>query len=195
MNLPDVYLASGSPRRRELLTQMGVTFDILRLDVDETQYLNESPEDYVQRVAIAKAEAGWQSIRAGVKRPVIGADTSVIVDQTILGKPEGEEHARSMLQRLSSRQHQVLTAVAVVYDNHVYYRLSQSRVTFAALTPAEITWYLATGEGKDKAGGYAVQGLAAMFIQDIQGSYSGIMGLPIRETRELLIEIGQFCYE
>ncbi len=195
MNLPTVYLASGSPRRSELLLQMGVTFDILRLDVDETQYLNESPEDYVRRVAIAKAQAGWQRVKSGTKRPVIGADTSVIVEQTVLGKPKNEQQARSMLQRLSARQHQVLTAVAIVYDDHVLYRLSQSSVTFSTLTPAEITWYLSTGEGEDKAGSYAIQGLAAMFIQEIQGSYSGIMGLPIRETRELLMEIGQFCYE
>jgi len=195
MNLPKVYLASGSPRRSELLMQMGVTFDVIRLDVDETQYANEPAIDYVLRVAKAKAQAGWQAIKQGQKRPVIGADTSVIVDQQVLGKPENDQQARNMLQGLSASQHQVLTAVAVVYDMQVLYRLSQSRVTFSTMTSAEIDWYLSTGEGTDKAGGYAVQGLAAMFIEDIQGSYSGIMGLPIRETRELLMEIGQFCNE
>jgi septum formation protein len=195
MNLPKVYLASGSPRRSELLTQMGVIFDVIRLEVDETPYVNELPIAYVQRVAKAKARAGWEMIKRGEKRPVIGADTAVIVDQHILGKPESEQQARSMLQRLSASSHQVLTAVTVVYDTHVLYRLSQSVVTFSAMTAAEIDWYVSTGEGKDKAGSYAVQGLAAMFIEQIQGSYSGIMGLPIRETRALLMEIGQFCYE
>lgn len=195
MNLPTIYLASGSPRRSELLAQMGVSFDVLRLSVDETQLSDENPVDYVERVAVAKAKAGWQAIQSGIRRPVIGADTSVIIDQTILGKPQNEQQARNMLQSLSGRQHQVLTAVAAVYDDQVICRLNQSWVTFITLSPAEITWYLSTGEGQDKAGGYAVQGLAAMFIEEIQGSYSGIMGLPVRETRELLMEIGQFCYE
>jgi septum formation protein len=195
MNLPKVYLASGSPRRSELLTQMGAKFDILRLEVDETILFNESPSDYVQRVAKAKAQAGWQAREGEAEHPVIGADTSVIVDHDILGKPNSDEHARSMLQRLSARRHQVLTAVAVVYNSQTIYGLSESWVTFSAMTAAEIDWYISTGEGRDKAGGYAVQGLAAMFIEDIQGSYSGIMGLPVRETRELLMEIGQSCYE
>jgi septum formation protein len=195
MNLPKVYLASSSPRRSELLSQMGVKFDILRLEVDETVQANESPTDYVQRVAKAKAKAGWQAIGCEKKHPVIGADTSVIVDNDILGKPNNDEQARSMLQRLSARQHQVLTSVAVVYNDHVIYRLCESRVTFSTMTAAEIDWYISTAEGRDKAGSYAVQGLAAMFIEDIQGSYSGIMGLPVRETRELLMEIGQSCYE
>ena len=195
MNLPKVYLASGSPRRSELLTQMGVKFEILRLEVDETVRFNESPTDYVQRVAKAKAQAGWQVMEGGAKKPVIGADTSVIVDHDIIGKPGNDEQAMSMLQRLSARQHQVLTAIAVAYDSQVIYGLSESWVTFSAMTAAEIDWYISTGEGRDKAGSYAVQGLAAMFIEDIQGSYSGIMGLPVRETRELLMEIGQSCYE
>ena len=119
----------------------------------------------------------------------------MIIDCDILGKPNNDEQALSMLQRLSGRQHQVLTAVAVAYNEQIIYRLCVSQVTFSAMTAAEIDWYISTGEGQDKAGSYAVQGLAAMFIEDIQGSYSGIMGLPVRETRELLMEIGQSCYE
>jgi len=195
MNFPKVYLASGSPRRSELLMQMGVTFDILRLEIDEILQENESAIHYVERVSMAKAVAGWKALGSEGKHPVIAADTSVIVDHRILGKPDNDEEARSMLQLLSGRQHQVLTAVTVVIDKKVLSRLSKNYVTFSVLTLKEIDWYLSTGEGRDKAGSYAVQGLAAMFIEDIRGSYSGIMGLPIHETRELLMEISQPCYE
>ena len=195
MNFPKVYLASGSPRRSELLMQMGVTFDILRLEIDESLLENESAIHYVERVAKAKAQAGWRALGNNSKLAVIAADTSVVVDHAILGKPDNDEQARSMLQLLSGRQHQVLTAVAVILDKRVLCRLSKSYVTFSVLTLKEIDWYLSTGEGRDKAGSYAVQGLAAMFIEDIRGSYSGIMGLPIHETRELLMEISKPCYE
>ena len=195
MNFPKVYLASGSPRRSELLMQMGVTFDILRLEIDETLLENESAIHYVERLAKAKAQAGWKSLGSDGKHAVIAADTSVIVDHAILGKPDNDEQARSMLQLLSGRQHQVLTAVTLIQDKRVLCRLSKSYVTFSVLTLKEIDWYLSTGEGRDKAGSYAVQGLAAMFIADIRGSYSGIMGLPVHETRELLMEISKPCYE
>ena len=195
MNFPKVYLASGSPRRSELLMQMGVTFDILRLEIDETLLENESAIHYVERLAKAKAQAGWKSLGSDGKHAVIAADTSVIVDHAILGKPDNDKQARSMLQLLSGRQHQVLTAVTLIQDKRVLCRLSKSYVTFSVLTLKEIDWYLSTGEGRDKAGSYAVQGLAAMFIADIRGSYSGIMGLPVHETRELLMEISKPCYE
>ena len=195
MNFPKVYLASGSPRRSELLMQMGVTFDILRFEIDETLLENESAIHYVERVAKAKAQAGWKASGNDSKLAVIAADTSVVVDHAILGKPDNDEQARSMLLLLSGRQHQVLTAVTVVLDKRMLCRLSKSYVTFSVLKLEEIDWYISTGEGRDKAGSYAVQGLAAMFIADIRGSYSGIMGLPVHETRELLMEISKPCYE
>jgi septum formation protein len=195
MNLPKVYLASGSPRRRELLTQIGVEFDKLTLDVDESRLVGESPLDYVQRIATAKAQAGWQSLGQGERRPVIGADTSVVIGQDVLGKPKSAADAKSMLQRISNSQHDVLTAVSVIYDKQVLTKVSCNKVTFAPISEAELDWYIATGEGEDKAGSYAVQGLAARFIEQIEGSYSGIMGLPLRETTALLIDIGTRLHE
>jgi len=165
---------------------------ILRLDI---LLENESAIHYVERLAKAKAQAGWKALGSDGKDAVIAADTSVLVDHAILGKPDDDEQARSMLQLLSGRQHQVLTAVTLIQDKRVLCRLSKSYVTFSVLTLKEIDWYLSTGEGRDKAGSYAVQGLAAMFIADIRGSYSGIMGLPVHETRELLMEISKPCYE
>ena len=195
MNFPKVYLASNSPRRSELLMQMGVTFDILQLEIDESVQENETAIHYVERVATAKAEAGWKALANVGKHPIIAADTSVVVDHTILGKPENDEHARGMLELLSGREHEVLTAVTVLFNKQVLRRLSKSYVTFSVLKLEEIDWYISTGEGRDKAGSYAIQGLAAMFIKDIRGSYSGIMGLPIYETNELLMQISKHRYE
>lgn len=189
MNFPSIYLASNSPRRRELLTQIGVDFTVLSVDVDERHFENESPVDYVQRVAIAKAQAGWDSVDGCKKKPVMGSDTSVVLTNDVLGKPTSEEHAKEMLQHLSGQCHKVLTAVAIVTEEKVWLELSTSKVTFAELTHDDINWYLSTQEGVDKAGGYAVQGLAAVFIEKIEGSYSGIMGLPLRETALLLTRI------
>lgn len=188
MNLPPIYLASGSPRRRELLAQIGVTFDVLKIDIDESPQTGESPEAYVQRVAIDKAKAGL-ILREQLdlsKRPILAADTSVVIDDDILGKPANQSEARQFIKRLSGRQHQVISAVALATDKSIKVRSQLSSVRFARLDEAEIDWYVATGEGKDKAGAYAVQGLAAQFIEYIEGSYAGIMGLPLFETRQLL---------
>jgi septum formation protein len=195
MNFPKVYLASGSPRRSELLAQMGVVFDKLSLNVDETRLNNELPLNYVQRIAEAKAQAGWQSLGRRELRPVIGADTSVIVDQEVLGKPKNKAAAKAMIKKLSNRQHEVLTAVSVIYDKQVQTKISRNKVTFATMTETDIDWYVNTGEGEDKAGAYAVQGIGALFIKQIEGSYSGIMGLPLRETMELLMNVGSGLHE
>ncbi len=189
MKLPSLYLASGSPRRRELLTQIGVDFSVLSVDVDESRLEQESPVDYVKRVAIAKAKAGWKKLADQEKKPVLGADTSVVLDDDIMGKPRDQQQARTMLQRLSGTSHQVLTAVAIVNGQQTLCELNTSTVTFAELSNADIDWYLATKEGVDKAGSYAVQGLAALFIEQINGSYSAVMGLPLRETGLLLNQI------
>jgi septum formation protein len=195
MNFPRVYLASGSPRRSELLAQIGIEFDKLTIDVDESHLIDEMPLDYVQRIAQAKAKAGWAALGDAELRPVIGADTSVIIGQDILGKPKNKADAKVMLKRLSNNQHEVLTAVSLIYGEQILTRVSCNKVTFAPLTEAELDWYITTGEGEDKAGSYAVQGLAALFIKKIEGSYSGIMGLPLRETMELLIDIGSTLHE
>lgn len=195
MNFPRVYLASGSPRRSELLAQIGIEFDKLTIDVDESRLIDEMPLDYVQRIAQVKAKAGWAALGENELRPVIGADTSVIIGRDILGKPKNKAEAKTMLKRLSNNQHEVLTAVSLIYGEQVLTRVSYNKVTFAPLTEAELDWYITTGEGEDKAGSYAVQGLAALFIKKIEGSYSGIMGLPLRETMELLIDIGSTLHE
>ncbi len=191
MNFPAIYLASRSPRRRELLSQMAVDFAVLAADVDESVQPGESPQDYVQRIAVEKARAGVSGLAANDKKPVLAADTAVIVDQTIFGKPVNDDDARRMLKMLSGHSHQVMTAVALASENDLKTALSVSEVRFAAMTEAEIDWYIQTGEGRDKAGSYAVQGLGAIFIDQIQGSYSGIMGLPVRETGQLLMQMSE----
>ncbi len=189
MIFPSIYLASNSPRRRELLTQIGVDFSVLSVDVDESRFENELAVDYVQRVAIAKAQAGWNRLSETEKKPVLGSDTSVVLEGDVLGKPSDAQHAREMLQRLSGQQHQVMTAVAIVTAEKIWIELNTNSVTFAKLSSKDIDWYISTQEGIDKAGGYAVQGLAALFIEKIEGSYSGIMGLPLRETGLLLTQV------
>jgi septum formation protein len=184
-----VYLASGSPRRRELLLQIGVAFRVIRPQVDETPLDAEAPDDYVARLAGAKAAAGWL-LRATLDAPVLAADTAVILDGAILGKPIDRRDGESMLQQLSGRSHEVLTAVAVKTPAQVLTRLSRSSVTFRPLAPGEVRAYWDTGEPGDKAGGYAVQGRAALFIAHLSGSFSGVMGLPLFETAELLREAG-----
>ena len=191
MNFPAIYLASSSPRRRELLTQIGVNFSVLAVDIDETWLENESAEDYVQRVAIMKAQTGWAGLEQKQQKPGLGSDTSVVLDKQVLGKPQNEDDARRMLQQLSGREHQVMTAVALVTGIETKCRLNTSTVCFRELTESEIDWYLSTGEGVDKAGGYAVQGLAAIFISELQGSYSAVMGLPLMETGLLLEEVSE----
>jgi len=196
--MPDkrIYLASRSPRRRELLRQIGVGFELLLLredprrglDVDETQLEGETAADYVVRVARAKAEiAASVALQRGLRPyPALGADTTVVLDGGVIGKPESPEHAAQILSGLAGREHQVMTAVALALRERVESALSISTVEFRALTAAEIQRYIASGEPNGKAGAYAIQGRAAAFITRIAGSYSGIMGLPLAETAELL---------
>jgi len=200
MNDKAIYLASRSPRRRELLRQIGVNFELIPLregagrgaDVDETPHAGEHADDYVLRVAHdkARAAAGIVAVRRIVARPVLAADTTVVCDDEILGKPANAADAARMLGLLAGRSHRVLTAVAVAADGRLETRVSESRVWFRMLDAAEIRRYVATGEPGDKAGAYAVQGQAAAFITRIDGSYSGIMGLPLAETAELLRSYG-----
>lgn len=188
-NLPDIYLASQSPRRQELLEQIGVDYEVLLVDVDEQVQDNERAQDFVCRVALDKARAGWRMLPEDSRRPVLGADTVVVTGSGILGKPRDREHATRMLQQLSGRTHTVLTAVALVGPTEAV-QVRTSYVTFRTVTTAECEAYWDTGEPADKAGGYAIQGRAAIFISRIEGSYSGVMGLPLFETAELLKESG-----
>lgn len=192
-----IYLASRSPRRRELLRQIGVGHEVLLLredarrgaEVDETPMAGEAPRDYALRVAIAKAQAGLQAVArraTGMIKPVLAADTTIALDNTIIGKPEDAADAKRILHALSGRSHVVITAVAVAFADQLETRISESIVTMAALSDAQIQRYIDSGESMDKAGAYAVQGRAAAFITRIEGSYSGIMGLPLAETVELL---------
>ncbi len=175
-------LASRSPRRRELLDQIGIHYRLVEVSVDEAAHKDEPPVNFVERLARAKAEAGNTT---HCDLPVLGADTCVVADSLILGKPESDQHAIEMLQRLSNRSHQVYTAVAISHRSCISC-VSVSSVWFRKLDLKECQRYVATGESLDKAGGYAVQGLAASFIERIDGSYSGIMGLPVFETTQLL---------
>lgn len=182
----DIHLASQSPRRRELLAQIGIRHDVIDVEVDETPRAGEAPAEYVLRLALAKARAGH---RLRPDRPVLGADTAVVQDDRILGKPLDRQDAAAMLAQLSGREHRVLTAVALVGDREET-RLSVSHVRFRPIDAAEAAAYWETGEPADKAGGYAVQGLGALFVESIGGSYSGVMGLPLFETGELLRRAG-----
>lgn len=188
--LPALYLASKSPRRRELLQQIGVPHQVIAADVAEVPRTQESPRDYVQRLAREKAEAGYanvQRLQLALK-PVLGADTIVVINNEILEKPRSAAHAAAMLRQLAGTTHEVMTAVALVDATKVSVKLSLTEVTFRALTEAEIAAYWLTGEPCDKAGGYGIQGLGAVFVQQIHGSYSGVVGLPIAQTLELLQE-------
>jgi septum formation protein len=184
-----IYLASQSPRRRELLHQIGVTHSVVPVDVSEQRHAGESAHEFVARVALDKARAGWRALPERERRPVLGADTVVLAGENVLGKPGDRDAALSMLRMLSGRTHEVLTAVALVADSEAV-RISTSSVTFRTLGEAECAAYWETGEPADKAGAYAVQGLAAMFISRLDGSYSGVMGLPLFETAQLLKEFG-----
>jgi septum formation protein len=186
---PQIHLASASPRRRELLQQIGIRFDVLKVEIDETPLPGEAPEAFVTRLALEKARAGHRRLDAGDRRPVLGADTAVVCGDTIMGKPRDREHGVAMLQRLSGRTHQVMSAVALVGEREAV-RVSVSDVTFDTLTPAVCEGYWMSGEPLDKAGGYAIQGLAAAFITRLEGSYSGVVGLPLNETAALLRGFG-----
>jgi nucleoside triphosphate pyrophosphatase len=191
-----IYLASRSPRRRELLAQVGVRYHLLLFrsrpdsppDVDESILPNEQPDTYVERVARAKVQAGWRLLRLRNLpfAPVLAADTTVALDGQILGKPADRKEAGEMLAALSGRRHDVFTAVALMRDERIDSAVSRSEVQFKQLSPEEIAQYIATGECDDKAGAYAIQGRAARFIMELRGSYSGVMGLPLFETGQLL---------
>jgi septum formation protein len=190
MLAPDIYLASASPRRRELLEQIGVRCHVLRVVVDEASRPDEAPAVYVERLALAKAQAGRAAIGGGARRPVLGADTAVVLDGVILGKPADRADGLAMLSRLSGRRHRVFSAVAVVDDRTETVRLNINDVTFRQTTAEERAAYWATGEPADKAGGYGIQGHGAIFVEHLAGSYSGVMGLPLFETAHLLGEFG-----
>ena len=192
-----IYLASRSPRRRELLAQMGVKFEHLLFregtrqdaDSDEAVQPGESPDDYVRRVTLMKVDAAWQRVvtRGGLQRkPVLAADTTVALGAVILGKPADSADAERILSILSGAQHRVLTAVAVRFEDRLEMAVSESLVTFEALDAARIAAYVASGEPFDKAGAYAIQGRAGSFVSRLEGSYSGVMGLPLYETAALL---------
>ncbi|HQR76353.1 MAG: Maf family protein [Betaproteobacteria bacterium] len=196
-----IYLASRSPRRRELLKQIGVKFDplLLRLasprgapDVDEAQKSGESAADYVERTAREKAAFGLKvlGMRSLLYRPVLAADTVVIVDGEVLAKPANPDEAAEFLRRLAGRTHEVRTTIALAIQGPLLAATSVSTVTFRTIDAGEIKRYCATPEPYDKAGGYGIQGLAAVFIERIEGSYTGVMGLPLYETAQLLSKTG-----
>lgn len=195
-----IYLASKSPRRRELLRQIGVEFSLLMLrertargpEVTEAVLPDEAPADYVWRVAREKAVCAQQTmlLRTLPTHPILAADTTVAIDGRILGKPAGPAEAAAMLHALSGRTHQVLTSVCVCHEQQVWQLTQTSEVAFCCLSDDTIRAYCASPEPYDKAGGYGIQGLAAVFVQEISGSYSGIMGLPLFETAQLLQQAG-----
>ena len=185
-----LILASASPRRAELLRQIGVSFEQRPVDLDESVAPDESPETYVKRLALEKARAAFELAGSGDEVRVLGSDTSVVLGSRILGKPTHEADAREMLMALAGREHQVLTAVALVGANVEAVELVSTSVWFRSIENAEIRSYWLTGEPQDKAGGYAIQGRGAMFIRRIEGSYSAVMGLPLFETAQLLANAG-----
>jgi septum formation protein len=196
---PFIYLASLSPRREELLTQIGVGYQVFvqipedgAEAVDETPLPDEPPADYVSRIARAKADAAWRALREqGLPAyPLLAADTTVTIDARILGKPDSAQDASAMLRALSGRTHRVYTAVALAWHDKIEIALSESRVTMRRLADDEVERYVGTLEPMGKAGAYAIQGRAAVFIERIEGSYSGVMGLPLFETANLLQDAG-----
>jgi septum formation protein len=190
-----LILASASPRRAELLRSAGYTFDVVVADVDESIHHGESPSTYVRRLAAEKSlRVGADLGRPGAEQApplrddvvILGADTTVVVDGEILGKPRDDEEGRQMLRRLSDRKHQVLTGISLRQGAYEVGRVDTTTVTFRPLTDEDISWYVASGEGRDKAGGYAIQGLASRFIPSIAGSYANVVGLPVTGLDELL---------
>ena len=211
---PVLCLASASPRRRELLAQIGVPHTLASADIDETPHRDETPRDYVLRMAREKAHAVWnrhsheggdspdtavsvsgpRHLSNEGRLPVLAADTIVVLDGSIYGKPRDRQHALDMLARLSGRTHEVLTAVALAHGGNIELRLSESSVRFRTIDAVEGAAYWETSEPRDKAGGYAIQGLGAVFIESVTGSYSGVMGLPLFETAQLLRSAGLPCW-
>jgi septum formation protein len=188
---PVLCLASVSPRRRELLTQIGVPHLVTGAHIDESVHPGERPHDYVQRMARTKAQTVWEQ---GLSLPVLGADTTVVLDGKVFGKPTDRADALRMLGLLSGRTHDVLTAVALASKDGLSMRVSVSAVRFRSLAADEIAAYWETGEPRDKAGAYAIQGLGAVFVESLTGSFSGVMGLPLFETSELLRAAGVPCW-
>jgi septum formation protein len=187
MNNERLILASASPRRQELLAQIGVSFTTVSVDVDESWLKGESPEAYVERLAIEKARSGWMLSKGCA--PVLGSDTTVVCDNRILGKPANREQAIAMLQLLSGKQHQVMTAIALVWGRVLETRVVVTDVFFRPLGLTEIETYWETGESHDKAGAYGIQGFGAVFVERIEGSYSAVVGLPLQETADLLAKM------
>ena len=185
-----IILASASPRRRELLEQIGVRVIVQSVDIDESRKQDEPVKEYVQRLAMEKAERGFATIDNIQKLPVLGSDTIVEIGGTVLGKPENRQQAIEMLKQLSGQKHAVHTSVAIVTEDEKIIDTSSSQVLFNKLEQQEIEDYVATGEADDKAGSYAIQGLAAQFVKNINGSFSGVMGLPLFETVQLLKRCG-----
>ncbi|WP_163371795.1 Maf family protein [Endozoicomonas acroporae] len=183
-----IYLASQSPRRAELLQQIGVSFHQLACDIDETPFPGEAPAEYVLRMAREKAAAGWQALvtRDSAKMPLLAADTTVVCNDQILGKPQNSNDARRMLGMLSGKTHQVMTAVAVTDGSQLQTELSVTDVVFNNLPDSLIDDYIASGEPTDKAGAYGIQGYGAVLVASLSGSYSGVVGLPLMETARLL---------
>lgn len=188
-----IYLASKSIRRQELLQQIGVHFELLHTDIDESRHTGEAPHHYVSRMANEKARAG--RCTATRNWPVLAADTIVVLNNDCLGKPRNKAHAHEMLRNLSGHEHQVLTAITVESGGKEHSTVSATRVSFHELSDTTIERYWYSGEPQDKAGGYAIQGKAAVFVNDIQGSYSGVVGLPLFETSQLLNEVGIDCWQ
>ena len=196
--MTSLYLASGSPRRRELLAQIGVPFSTVSAAIDETPLVNEAATAYVERLAREKARAGYKHVTAspaGDAFCVLGADTAVVLDGQILGKPVDEADALAMLMALSGREHEVLTAIALMDATRCETRVVSSAVRFRNISTQEAARYWASGEPLDKAGGYAIQGLGAVFVSGLEGSYSAVVGLPVCETAELLGHFGIPCWQ
>ncbi|WP_338489591.1 nucleoside triphosphate pyrophosphatase [Pseudomonas trivialis] len=190
-----LYLASGSPRRRELLTQIGVPFTVVSAAIDETPLINESPVSYVERLARGKAAAAFAVLETPSNACVLGADTAVIVDGRILGKPVDQADALAMLMALAGNEHEVLTAVALTDGQRCETLCVSSRVRFREIGVEEATAYWHSGEPRDKAGGYAIQGLGSVFVAGLNGSYSAVVGLPVCETAQLLGRFGIPCWQ
>jgi septum formation protein len=190
-----LYLASGSPRRRELLTQIGVPFTVVSAAIDETPLANESAVAYVERLARGKAAAGFAALGQGLGGCVLGADTAVVVDAKILGKPVDQADALAMLMALAAREHEVLTAVALTDGTRCEALCVSSLVRFRDIALEEATAYWRSGEPRDKAGGYAIQGLGSVFVTGLNGSYSAVVGLPVCETAQLLARFDIPCWQ
>lgn len=183
-----IILASASPRRRELLDQINITYDLMPVDIDESPMLDESPKHLAMRLAKTKAEAAWQL--SDQSKPVLGSDTLGELEGEVLIKPRDYEHAFAMLLRMSGQWHDIYSTVAVTFQGRTLQALSHSRVLFRSLCRQDIEAYWQSGEPQDKAGAYAIQGLGAIFVEKLEGSFSGVMGLPLAETSQLLKQYG-----